>query len=895
MISHKAMLATCVSLILSAGTLSAFESKIIEEIPTPWEGFGYNQWGWPRESDGNTFKPWDEDLWNVTKDRILAIRPSLVRLPLMRDWFNTDDNGNRLPVGTYNWDSKYMLAYFKIMDLYKENDIKVMSGFWHVSFSGQNDNDNKFYTSDECARLQGDLIEYLFKNKGYDKIITSYAPSNEPLGCSISYDDWSTMIKKLHAELEHRGLPTNILSGADSWGDWIWRPAQANATELSYYDYHCYLNDTPDDTYNQLYSRTIESNLAGNLKNIQKYDKSNKPVHVSEMAPIGVGYIDWPVVSAPAHCRIDTYEYALGFWDYGIQLARSGMSSGLAWALDGLEQNKNAGMWNNAGTYGGMTLRPWYYTWQLMCRYFPRNGKILKMSELENRKDIRILGERIGTDDYSFVVINRRMDAQSKTHSVTFKTASGKTVYIYRFGRNHCGNGISTTLPHETAATILSDGVTVEVPMEEGELITTLPPLETNRAETTSLNLDFESENGYMLIADNSMGVSSYRGANPRTTDPNTSENVANTTIQISREYEPRDCFSLIALPEYVPLNEDTPYLNIQLYRIRTAKVAIGLRFCDDTNTYLSEFDLARRKWENVQLDLTPYTGKTIEQILIYPYRNSEPSNSDSETLVFDNITFSTTKNNPLPLQAIALNDNMWCRNILDIDFEFQNYYSILHPNSTSVTTSISGNPKSQEINLSDKVAKMNIMTNDASQNLSARLSLYPYVKIPENYSTLSFSCYRQTGAAEFKIVLNLQSGEKIEEHFNCVENRLWTNFLMDLKQYAGNIITSIDIHPNTGYASLSGKLDTAYFDDFTFTNKDMSGIRNIADNSISVMSEPGMIVINGAAGLPMRLYSANGCLLRAEKINGDTYSIPAEKGIQIVVIDSKAYKTIIK
>lgn len=55
-------------------------------------------------------------------------------------------------------------------------------------------------------------------------------------------------------------------------------------------------------------------------------------------------------------------------------------------------------MWNNAGTYGGMTLRPWYYTWQLMCRYFPRGAKILKMTELEGRKDIRILGARIGSE-----------------------------------------------------------------------------------------------------------------------------------------------------------------------------------------------------------------------------------------------------------------------------------------------------------------------------------------------------------------------------------------------------------------------------------------------------------------------------------------------------------------
>ena len=354
------LLTLVIATLIVPANLQAFESTVEEELQTPWEGFGYNQWGFARESDGNTFKPWSDDLWKTTTERILAIKPSLVRLPVIRDWFNKDDDGNNLPIGTYNWDSKYMQAYFKIMDLYKEHDIKVMSGFWGVGYNGEDY--KQFYTTDECAQLQADLIEYLFRTKGYDKIITSYAPSNEPLGVGISYEDWSTMIKKLYTELEKRGLPTNFLSGADSWSDWIWKPAQYNADQLSAYDFHNYLNDTPDDTYNQLYNRTIETTFANYLANVYKYDNFNKPVHVSEMAPIGVPFIDWPVADAPAHCRIDTYEYALGFWDYGIQLARSGMASGLAWAIDGLEQNKNAGMWNNAGTYGGMTLRPWYYT-----------------------------------------------------------------------------------------------------------------------------------------------------------------------------------------------------------------------------------------------------------------------------------------------------------------------------------------------------------------------------------------------------------------------------------------------------------------------------------------------------------------------------------------------------
>ncbi|MEF9924854.1 MAG: hypothetical protein RR854_09825, partial [Muribaculaceae bacterium] len=256
-----------------------------------------------------------------------------VRLPLMRAWFNTDDNGKELPIGAYNWDSKYMKAYFKIMDLYKENDIKVMSGLWHAAMTGFRE--DEFYASDDFARLQGDLLEYLINTKGYGNIITCYAPTNEPLGCMDSYDLWNRMCKKLYAELGKRGLPTNIILGADSWGDWIWKPAEINRNELSGYDFHNYLNDSPDDTYNQLYNRTIEPTFEKNINNIRKYDASNKSVHVSEIAPIGVPFIDWPVETAPAHCRIDTYEYALGFWDYGIQLARSGMSSGLAWGLDG--------------------------------------------------------------------------------------------------------------------------------------------------------------------------------------------------------------------------------------------------------------------------------------------------------------------------------------------------------------------------------------------------------------------------------------------------------------------------------------------------------------------------------------------------------------------------------
>ena len=887
-----AFITLALSTLMLPTNLKAFESAIEEELTTPWEGFGYNQWGFARESDGNTFKPWDDDLWKTTSERILAIRPSLVRLPVVRDWFNTDDEGNKLPVGTYNWDSKYMQAYFKIMDLYKEHDIKVMSGFWGVVLNGEDQ--KAFYATDECAQLQADLLEYLFNTKGYDKIITCYAPTNEPLGVGIPYEDWSTMIKKLHAELEERGLPTNILSGADSWSDWIWKPAQYNAAELSAYDFHNYLNDTPDDTYNQLYNRTIETTFANNLANIQRYDNSNKPVHVSEMAPIGVPFIDWPIADAPAHCRIDTYEYALGFWDYGIQLARAGMSSALAWALDGLEQNKNAGMWNNAGTYGGMTLRPWYYTWQLMCRYFPRGAKILKMSELEGRKDMRILGARIGDDDYSFVAVNRRMDTQSQTQSVTFRIECDKPVYIYRLNRSNCGDGAALSLPYEIAGQNLSDGITIEVPLEEGVFITTLEPLGTEPATTQStLSIDFETQDGYMLLGDYNKGVRTYIGSNPRKRDPNTSNNAGYSEILINDEYNANDCFSTIVPLNKILLGEELPFLNIQLYRSRSAQVAIAFHIEGEEELLGYEFEIPNREWKEIQLNLAPFAGKILDYIVIYPYRDSAASTLDSESLIFDNISLSSTENNPIDLQPITVSDNSSYRQVLDIDFEYLNSFVQIVPANTSVTTSIAANPKIQEINQSSKVCQINILTSNAEQELSVRLSLYPFVQVPQNKHNLFFSYYRPTGEADLKLAVNFLSGEKASGTYSCNEKRTWFSSGIDLSEYIGQVITSIDIYPNMNYADQLNMLDTSFFDNFVFSNSEASAIGNITTDKVSIYCNNGYIYIDHLEGDNVSLFSADGKLLHSALNITGSYSIPAEKGFLIIRIGNKSYKII--
>lgn len=449
---------------------SIFISEVQEELTAPWYGFGYNQWALAREADGNTFREWDEQTFSQTKERILAINPGLVRMPLLIEWFCYDTNH----VGQYAWNSPQMTEFYKMMDFYKENDIDIMSGLWGGG-------SREFYQSDDFAKLQADLIHQLMIVKGYTNI-TVYTPSNEPLG--VYGDDfslWSTMITKLHTELINRGLPNNMLVGADSWGDWMWLPAQEHKDILVGYDFHHYLNNSPDDTYRKLYHKELEEDMVKFASLIRAKDATNKPILVTETAPIPASLIDWPNLSTtPTMLLQSSYEYGLNNWDYGIQLARSGISSGLAWALDGVDQGKNSGMWNMAGAYGGMTLRPWYYTWQLMCRYFPKGAKILKMEEPTMDKDLRILGAKIGQDDYSFVIVNHKTRATSpEVREVTLKVDAGsKKIYVYNYNRQQCGDGITLSLPYEVIESgNLSAGINIKVGLESGVLITTMAPM----------------------------------------------------------------------------------------------------------------------------------------------------------------------------------------------------------------------------------------------------------------------------------------------------------------------------------------------------------------------------------------------------------------------------------
>jgi len=893
-------LSVCIQF-LSAQTVSTVQ----EELLTPWLGFGYNQWGYARQSDGVTYKAWDNDLWNTTEQRILAIHPGLVRLPLIREWFNSDDNGNVLPIGTYNWNSRYMQSFFKTMDLYKTKDIPVLSGLW-----GAGDNTTEsFWTSTDFAKLQADLIDYLINVKGYTNL-KYYTPVNEPRGFYPAYSVWSLVLTNLHNTLIQRGLPANILVGADSWDTWVWLPAKENKAQLIGYDFHNYLNDTPDDTYNALYSRSLEVMLRNQVNLIADQDNTNKPVLLSEMAPIGVPYIDWPVANAPAHCRLETYEYGLGWWDYGVQILRSGIATGLAWGLDGFGQNKNAGMWNNAGTYGGMTLRPWYYTWQLMCRYFPAGAKVLKMSEMDGKKDLRIAGARIEVNDYTFVVVNRRNSAESKLQTVTLKAAGqNKTFYVYTYSRQYYGNGIELSLPYSTKTTnsLENDGITINVPLESGVLITTLPPYAGNSASSVSTcNIDFETDSDYKFAVNKDDGIVPIKSSNPRNQTANPSANACQITqsMPVVIAKDPGNSFVSILPNAPILVTSEKPFLSFQTYRNSySCNATFGVKIKQNGKMYGSAFSQIRRNWETRALDLSAFIGQEIEQFVYFPNSDFFKLNTFTDEISsLDNIQTIATATNPLiPSEIVPGGDFKTITMECNFDFEHlqNNIYPCLIINDPNSSVHQSMNPQMSGLNVSDNVLKIT-QTPPSDNEFGISLGPLPAIYITPQTYLLHFQAYRPISASNFAIRIKF-SGQAAPVKFDLLisQRRIWMDFQVDLTSFIGETIEDIQFLPNTNFINNnSGYAEDTYFDNILLNNTVNAGtsIQSVKDDitpySVNVLDKK--LYISNAEGKSLSVFSIDGKIIYLKQQLQANEIVPLNRGCYLIKIGTSTIKIVI-
>jgi len=480
-----AAIALCLSMRAEAQT--SFTSTVEEPTDRPWIGLGYNQDPLDRDSTGGLdVTPWSDAHWSLLTQRMAAIKPAVVRIMISQDWFNSAHT-----VGAYHWDSAQMQALYKVLDWYKANNIAILTGTWSLTLASHgnpwgyaNAEDSakmrEVIQTTEYAQIQADLFHQLRVVKGYTNI-EFYTPYNEPRGLpGFTYAMYHNCIKNLAASFLAKGLPTHVITGADSWDEFIYEAPKFSSQILGTYESHAYAESEA------VVSGNVEKNLRGVYgASVYQYDNT-KPTMIGEMAATDVSNVDMWYQKNPLPADAgSTYSYGLNTFDHGIQVIRSGQSSALLWALDGYgygghANGKDCGMWSwstTNPTLGGTKLRPHYYSWSLLCQYFPRGMTMYRMSQPAGNSIRIAAGQQLqadGSSHWTIAMVNQSDTAQDIT--VKIPGWAGGDFDLFSYAPTHHGDGSSLEIPSTTVSTnsLENSGVVVSVPAKSGALLSTL-------------------------------------------------------------------------------------------------------------------------------------------------------------------------------------------------------------------------------------------------------------------------------------------------------------------------------------------------------------------------------------------------------------------------------------
>lgn len=340
--------------------------------------------------------------WETLRSRLEWMRPGYVRCMINSPYKYYD-----AATGKYVQD-KDINDLCNILDYCRSNGITVVFGEFNPPAWEMKD-------SPEWVKMSVDYLEYLVCGLGYD-CIKYFIIFNEPDGNWAStngdFSLWSTMLQKFASEIGARETLAGKISFAapdvvlgyhnneseyDALG-WVSETVSGFDSLTGVYDIHSYPS--------QSFVRSGE--FKAELDKFRRAVPSDKKIILGEA---GFKYRDDPrdaPLQKAADERVIGHKFTKGMdsnmlvYDkfYGLDMAmlamdvmNSGFSGAAAWMLDDAmhscgdsgktEDIKIWGMWNILGSEvfnssAEEDIRPWYYAWSLMCRFFPSGCDILR-------------------------------------------------------------------------------------------------------------------------------------------------------------------------------------------------------------------------------------------------------------------------------------------------------------------------------------------------------------------------------------------------------------------------------------------------------------------------------------------------------------------------------------
>ena len=463
----------------------------VQTLEKNFLGFGVE---WEYEGDhpeNNLGEPVWTNRWTEMEARVDFLRPSILRVMHDARMYARLEGGRMVA----DHESPRMRVNDRLLDYAKRRNIPVVLGEWwlHKSFIEPLGGIASPRWSEE---LIVPFLSHLRESRGYTNIVY-FNLMNEPSslqkseGVPLDFGTWKTALVNLHAALRRRGLDQAVcIVGTDGPGDWNgWIEKSAKDAELrdciGAYEYHLYAHLKTDVWLPSLLEGKLgPGELWPRRLSVTTYDPNgvSKPFFMGEAA-IDDGNI--------GDQQTNRYSFAYGVWmaDFAIQSMRAGQAGLIAWDMDdamhtwgsyGTSGLKGWGFWNSlAGTRGypadDFNLRPWFYTWSLLCRLFPRGSQTLAVSDTGD-PFCRVAAAQLPCGGLSVALVNE----SSAPCSVVVKEPDAKPVTLHEYRYFEGDRPVDARgYPVPSAVrrnAVLAEGLTVKLPAMGVIFLTTQHP-----------------------------------------------------------------------------------------------------------------------------------------------------------------------------------------------------------------------------------------------------------------------------------------------------------------------------------------------------------------------------------------------------------------------------------
>ena len=386
--------------------------------------------------------------WKTTLQRVDFMKPGFIRCCLTANFYCTGFDAAGSPV--YDWESVRMKRLYRILDYCQAQHVDVLIGEWGPAFGMK-------WDDPRWSKQIADCLDYLVRKRGYT-CIRWYNKVNEPHGGWDAYLTWKAGQQSLRAELDRRGLLRQIgIVGPDhSEGrtalEWVEYMVKESPGTFDAYETHWYAGSA-----SEIPNGEIEK-VMRHMREVVNDGDPNGKSKLFFMGESGTG--EW--LNGDSNRYIRDFVYGVFMSDYLAQTMRAGLAGQSAWMLDdimhqqpgsgtgnGLPSGNAAkdfnfkvwGFWNSLGTVmgkpGDEKLRPWFYTWSLLGRSFPRGCRIIRTADphLPGVRTAAALVPHGRESDVSLLVVN---DSKvSRTIHLTIPNASSAaTLLVYDYFEN---------------------------------------------------------------------------------------------------------------------------------------------------------------------------------------------------------------------------------------------------------------------------------------------------------------------------------------------------------------------------------------------------------------------------------------------------------------------------